>query len=102
MSNQMSTASAHIGSTTTHRAHDAKRVSPLRWRRIQMLVLTATIAASMVACDNGATKPTSPAPIRVAQTGSSVTPAKPTSPPTPKPTDSRPNHPTLTGPRAYS
>jgi hypothetical protein len=43
-----------------------------------------------------------PAPIRVAQTGPPVRPAKPVSPPTPKQTDSRPNHPTLTGPRTYS
>jgi hypothetical protein len=95
MSNQMSTASGQIGSTAPARAHDAKIVTRLRRRRIQMLALTATIAASMVACDNGATKPTSPAPIRVAQTGPPVTP-------TLKPTDSRPNHPTLTGPRTYS
>jgi hypothetical protein len=97
MSNQTSTTPARYGSATTVRTGNAKCVGRIREHRIQMLVLAATICASMAGCGNGPTKPANPPPMPVAQTRAAVAPATP-----PTPTASRPSHATVTGPRLYN
>jgi hypothetical protein len=113
MSNQTSTTPARYGSATTVRTRNAKGVGRLRRQRVQMLMLSAAVAASIAACGNGAAKPANPPPMPVAQTGAAVkaesehccgqaASAKQKSQSTPKPTASRPTHATVTGPRLYN
>ena len=98
MSTHTSAVSARNGSATTVRTRHATDVGRLLRQRVQMLVLSAAVAASLAACGDGAAKPADAPAVPVAQTHAAV--ASTTAAPTP--TASRPTHATVTGPRTYS
>jgi hypothetical protein len=109
MSNQTSTTSARDGSATTVPTSNAKCVGRLRRQRVQMLVLSVTVCASIAACSSGTAKPANPPPMPVAQTGDAVKAQSEhccgqaaSTAPTPTPTADRPTHASLTGPRLYN
>ena len=98
MSTHTSAVPAHNDSTTTGRTRHATDVGRPRRQRVQMLVLSAAVAASLAACGNGAAKTADPPAVPAVQTHAAVA----STTPTPTPTVSRPTHATVTGPRAYS
>ena len=97
MSTHTTAVSARDGSAATGFGH-ATDVGRLRRQRVQMLLLSAAVAASLAACANGAAKPADPPAVPAAQTHAAVA----STTPAPTPTVSRPRHATVTGPRAYS
>jgi hypothetical protein len=94
MSTHTSAVSGRNDAATTVRLRRATDVGRLRRQRVQMLLLSVTVAASLAACGNGAAKPADPP---AAQKRAAVTSTQPSAP-----TVGKPTHATLTGPRTYS